>query len=277
MADLETRGRALTEMWFDYRTLAGAKLRSDAQYRTSFVVMILVSLIITGLDFAAIAVIFTKTPALGGWSIAQVAFLYGTSAICFGTADFLVGSVESISPKVRDGSFDTVLLRPVNALVNLTASEFAFRRIGNIIQGGAVFLVTALVVDVGWTIAKVGVLIVAIVAGIVIASSTWVITSSVSFWTVNTQEVANSFTYGGQQATGFPLHVFDAWLRILVTYVVPLVFVNYLPALHILELDSPLGLPEWMRFASPLVAVGMVLIARMVWGAGIRHYRSTGS
>ena len=261
----------------DYRTLAAAKLRSDWQYRAGFVATFAATLLVTAIDFAGIAVVFTNTDALGGWSFADVAFLYGIAGTSFGMADFLVGSVERISPRVRDGTFDLLLTRPVNALVHLTAVEFTFRRIGKVAQAFVVLVVATAVADIEWTLGRVLMLPLTLVSGMVIASATWVITASIAFFTVETQEIANTFTYGGDQATSYPLHIYEAWLRVTLTYVVPLVFISYLPALYLLDIQSPLALPSWLRFAAPIAAAGMVLAARAAWRAGLRHYRSTGS
>jgi ABC-2 type transport system permease protein len=277
VAETPARPNRASRLVADYRILAGAKLRSDWQYRLSFLVLLCTGLLLTALDFAGIAVVFTRTPALGGWTLGQVAFLYGVAGLSFGVANFVVGSVEMVSPKVRDGSFDLLLIRPVNVLVNLTASEFNFRRVGRVAQAATVFAVAVAASGADWTAGRVLMLPVMVVSGTVIAAATWVITSSVAFWTVNTQEMASSLTYGGNLATSYPVHVLEPWLRVLLTYVVPLVFVNYLPALYILDLDTPLALPPWLRFASPAVAVAMSVVARVTWRAGLRHYRSTGS
>lgn len=261
----------------DFRILAGAKIRSSWQYRTSFLVLLVAHFLVTAVDFVGIAVIFTNTPTLGGWSFQQVAFLYGLALICFGIADFLVGSVDSVGLRVRDGSFDSLLIRPVNALVNLAASEFGFHRLGRILQASVVFVVALSINGIDWTVGRVILVPVTIVAGSAIAAATWVLTSSVSFWAVNTREVGNTFTYGGALAASYPIQLLESWLRILLMYVVPLVFVSYLPSLYILDVAAPIGFPSWMRFAAPVVAVGMVWVARVAWAAGIRHYRSTGS
>lgn len=261
----------------DYRILAGAKLRSDWQYRTGFVLLLLGSFFVTAIDFLGIAAIFTNTPALGGWSLEQVAFLYGMAGLCFGLADFLVGSVEAVAGLVRTGAFDRLLIRPVNALVNITASEFNFRRLGKVAQAAVVFAVALFLLDIDWTATRTIVLVASLISGTVIASSVWVITSSMAFWTVNTQEVANTFTYGGDLAISYPLHILERWIRVTLAYLVPLVFVNYLPALYVLDVETPLRFPPGLEFASPGVAVLMVLIARWVWRRGLRHYASTGS
>ena len=257
--------------------LAGAQLRSQYQYRVSFFLLLAATALITALDFVAIYFIFEWTDALGGWTLSQVLFLYGTSGVAFATADLLVGGVEYSARRIKDGSFDLLLIRPVSPLVHLLGDEFAFRRFGKIVQALAILVVALLTVEVTWTIGKVLMVPVMLLSGTVIAGSVWVVTSSLAFWTVDTQEVANSFTYGGNFLTGYPLGVFATWLRTFLAFIVPLAFVNYFPALYVVEIDDTLGFPPTVRFASPLVAVAALLVARIVWKTAVRHYQSTGS
>ena len=98
-----------------------------------------------------------------------------------------------------------------------------------------------------------------------------------AFWTVETQELANGFTYGGNTLTSYPIDVFGGVLRRVVVFVVPLASVAYLPTAELLGKPMPYGLPHAVAWASPLVAAVLVLIARAVWLLAIRHYRSTGS
>jgi ABC-2 type transport system permease protein len=62
-----------------------------------------------------------------------------------------------------------------------------------------------------------------------------------------------------------------------VTFVLPLAFVNWLPALYVLGRPYPLDLPAWVAFASPVVAALCCALAGIAWRAGLRAYRSTGS
>jgi ABC-2 type transport system permease protein len=75
----------------------------------------------------------------------------------------------------------------------------------------------------------------------------------------------------------YPPGIFARDLVRGVTFVVPLAFVNWLPALHVLGRPDPLGLPGWLDFASPAVALLCCLPAAAAWRAGLRAYRSTGS
>jgi ABC-2 type transport system permease protein len=104
-----------------------------------------------------------------------------------------------------------------------------------------------------------------------------VIGGAFQFLSNDASEVQNSFTYGGNTLLQFPPTVFAKDLVRGVTFVVPLAFVNWLPALHILGRDDPLGLPRWIDFAPPLVAGACLALAGLAWRAGLRSYRSTGS
>jgi ABC-2 type transport system permease protein len=139
-----------------------------------------------------------------------------------------------------------------------------------------VLLVAVATVPIAWNAGSATLLVVTLGAGTLIYSAIWVVTASLSFWTVETEEVASSFTFGGSYITQYPLDVLTTWLRRLLV-VIPLAFVNYVPACRILGKPDATGLPAWAAFASPFVALVCVAAARLVWAAGIRHYRSTGS
>ena len=262
-----------------YGHLAAARVRADWQYRTSFVLFTLGQALITVLDFLAIAVIFGQVDDLEGWSLAEVAFLYGASGTAFGLADCFISAVERCSQRIKDGTFDRLLIRPLGPLLQLSAEEFAFRRFGKLAQAMTVFAIAIAAVDVTWTPGRVAMVPVMVVAGFAIFGAVFVMTSSIAFWTVDTQEFANAFTYGGNFMTQYPLAVFAPWMRRL-AMITGIAFVNYFPTLYVLGRDGDgerFGLPAAGTFASPLVGVVAALAAMWVWRTAIRHYRSTGS
>jgi ABC-2 type transport system permease protein len=260
-----------------YRRLVGARIRSDWQHRTSFVLYLLSQTLVAGLDIAAIVVLFTNVDALAGWTVAQVALLYGINGTAFGLGDLFISPVEFAAIHIRRGSFDVFLLRPAGPLLQLIGSEFALRRIGRMVQPAVTLAIALPLVDVAWRPATVLLLITAVVAGAVIYGAIWVLTSAIAFWTVETQEIASSFTYGGNTLANYPIDVFGAWLRRIVMFVVPVAFVGYLPAAALLAKPMPFGLPPVLGWCNALVALVLTLIARAVWTFAVRHYRSTGS
>ncbi|MBC9725569.1 ABC transporter permease [Streptomyces sp. TRM68367] len=252
-------------------------IRSAMTYRASFVVTVLGNLLLTGMDFAAILLMFSQVDSLGGWSLPEVAFLYGLSATAFGFADLTFGSMDVLGGRMRDGSFDTLLVRPVPVLAQVAADHFALRRLGRITQGALVLGWALLTVDVDWTPAKVLLVPLMLLSGAVIFCALFVAGASFQFVAQDAAEVQNAFTYGGNTLLQYPPTVFGKDLVRGVTFILPLAFVNWVSAAYVLERPYPLALPQWAAFAPPLVAVGCCALAGVAWRAGLRSYRSTGS
>jgi len=257
--------------------LIGARARSEWQYRASFFGLLIWMFVVTALDFVAIVLVFERVPLIGDWTIEQIAFLYGTGVTSAALADFLVGGIEKISDRIRLGTFDQVLTRPAPAMLQIVADEFALRRMGKILQSGVILGWSLAVVEVDWTIARVVAVPLMVITGTVVFIAIWIAANCISFWFTDTREASNSVTYGGSYLAQFPLGIYGRWFRNLFAVAVPISFVNYLPALFVLDRSDDTGLASWLRFASPAVAIIAMFAALQLWGLGIRHYRSTGS
>ncbi|MFE6407618.1 ABC transporter permease [Streptomyces sp. NPDC057837] len=260
-----------------YRLIAGMWVRSSMAYRASFAVTVFGNLAVTGLDFVAILLMFSQVDSLGGWSLPEVAFLYGLSVTSFGIADLLLGSAETVGSRMRDGSFDTLLVRPAPVLAQVGADRFALRRLGRITQGAVVLGWALVAVDVDWTAGKALLVPVMVVSGAAIFSAVFVAGAAFQIFAQDAAEVQNAFTYGGTTLLQYPPGVFGKDLVRGVTFMVPLAFVNWVPAAHVLGRPYPVELPGWAAYASPLVAVVCGALAGMAWRTGLRSYRSTGS
>ena len=259
-----------------YARLIGARVRSQLEYRASLALQFVGMAVLTGIDFVAILVLFEQVDALDGWSLEEIALLYGIATVSFALTDLAVGHLDLFPQMIRDGTFDQILVRPLPSLLQVVASDFSLRRLGKAAQGLAVLVFALTRLDVGWTVAKVLVLVVAVLAGVVIYAAVWVALATVAFWIVDAIEFVNAFTYGGSYLSQFPVTIFGRWLRGLVLFVLPLAFVAYFPALVILDRESGLALPTELGYLTSLVAAGVAIVAATVWNGAVRHYRSAG-
>lgn len=269
---------ALAEGLRAYRLISGMWIRSTLTYRVSFAISVVGGLLVTGLDFVSILLMFSRVDVLGGYSLPEVAFLYGLSATSFGFADLVIGSADRLGKRVRDGTLDTLLVRPAPVLAQVAADRFALRRISRIMQGSLVLGYALAASDIGWTPVKVLMVPGMLVCGGVIFSAVFVAGAAFQFVAQDASEVQNAFTYGGQTLLQYPPTVFGKELVRGVTFMLPLAFVNWVPAAYVLGQPYPLdGVPEWAAFAPPLVTVVCCAAAGLAWRVGLRSYRSTGS
>jgi ABC-2 type transport system permease protein len=260
-----------------YRILAGARLRSDLEYRVSFVLFTVSQFTITALDFVAVLIVFSNVHTLKGWTVGEVAFLYGLGNLAFAIADLMVSAVETVQVHVREGTLDRFLLRPASPLVQVIADQFSLRRIGKVLEGGFVLAVGCAAAPIHWTVLRVVMVVVSLASGAAIFGAVWVLATCLCFWWVDAREAANAVTYGGGFLAQYPLGVYGDVLRRVLAFTVPIAFANYFPAVYILGRTDRLGAPPWIAFISPLVALAVALAASAMWRSGIRHYRGTGS
>ncbi|TPQ20301.1 ABC transporter permease [Streptomyces sporangiiformans] len=252
-------------------------IRSTMAYRASFAMTVVGQFVGTGLDFAAILLMFSQVDALGGYTLPEVAFLYGLSGAAFGLADLVIGSTDKLGRRVRDGTLDTLLVRPAPVLAQVAADRFALRRVGRITQGLLVLGYALVSLDISWTPLKALMIPAMMLSGAGIFAAVFVAGAAFQFVAQDASEVQNSFTFGGTTLLQYPPSIFAQDLVRGVTFVLPLAFVNWLPALYVLGRPYPLDLPEWVAFLPPLVAVACCALAGMAWRVGLRSYRSTGS
>ncbi|MFI9645915.1 ABC transporter permease [Streptomyces sp. NPDC052040] len=271
------RVRRVREGLRAYRLIAAMWIRSTMAYRASFAMTTLGSFLATVLDFVTILLMFSRVDTLGGYRLPEVAFLYGLAATAFGLADLALGSMERLGRRVRDGTLDTLLVRPAPVLAQVAADRFALRRLGRVAQGAAVLGYALSALDIAWTPLKAALIPLTLLSGGLIFGAVFVAGAAFQFVAQDASEVQNSFTYGGQTLLQYPPTVFAKELVRGVTFVLPLAFVDWLPALYVLGRPYPLDLPSWLAFAPPLVAAGCCAAAGLAWRAGLRSYRSTGS
>ena len=260
-----------------YRRLVAARVRAQLQYRLSLALTVAGTMLLSVLDFLGILVLFGRVEALGGWTVGEVALLYGVSTVSFSLTDLAIGQLDQLPRMIREGEFDQLLIRPLGSLGQVVTADVALRHIGRLTQGLVVLVIALTQVEVEWTPGRAAWLVVAIVAASAIFAGIWVAFATISFWLIDSFEVTNAFTYGGNVTASYPINIFGAWLRRLVIFVIPIAFVAYFPTLYLLDKEDPLGLPARLQFASPLVAAAALLAGGLLWRFAVRRYRSVGA
>jgi ABC-2 type transport system permease protein len=262
-----------------YLRLLAVNVRAQLQYPASFVLDTLGAVGATLFEFIIFAAAFGRFGSVGGWSLGEVAFLYGLTEVAFAAMDMVFSGYDpaAFSQLIQRGQFDQMLLRPVRLPVQIFGSEFVLRRLGRIAQGAAVFAIGAGLAQIAWTPAKLAYLPVVWLSAVAFYGGLFVIGSTLCFWTVQPLEVVNIFTYGGTTMLSYPLHIYQDWIQRFFTFVVPGALVIYYPALFFLDRPDPLGLPAWAAFLAPLAGFGVLGAAFAFWRLGVRRYTSTGT
>jgi ABC-2 type transport system permease protein len=262
-----------------YRRLVGVQIRSKLQYRISFLFDLTATATITLFEFGSIALVLQRFQHIKGWTLGEVAFLYGLVEMAFGLMDLLFTGFDPqrFGQAVRRGTFDQLLLRPINITVQVLGSELAIHRLGKTSFGILIFGTALTLTEMHWTLAKLIYLPFVVVGMVCFFGGLFIIGATITFWTVESIEVMNILTYGGGFLMSYPMHIYQGWLRRFFTYIIPAALLNYYPALFFLDKPDPFNLPSFVSFLAPMVGFGTLVIALAFWRFGIKHYQSTGS
>lgn len=262
-----------------YQRLISVNIRGQLQYRVSFIFDVLATALVTALGFGTIALVLQRFNNIAGWTVFEIAFLFGMAESAFGVMDLIFSGFDPqfFGRKVRLGVFDQMLLRPVNIIAQVLGSQFVLRRFGRIIQGGIILFIAINQLQIQWTPAKVLLLPVVFISLVFFFGGLFIFGATFSFWTIDSIEIINIFTYGGTEMIQYPMNIYPNFLRSFFTYILPAIFLLYYPALFILDKPDPLGMPPFSAFLAPLVAALIFIGAYLFWGYGLRFYQSTGS
>ncbi len=260
-----------------YGRMVGIAIRGQMQYKASFLMQMLGQFCATGIEFLGLWALFARFNTISGWSLPQVALLYGMVNVAFAITDATARGFDDFGRMVKSGDFDRILLRPRGTVLQLAGQDLMLRRAGRMTQGLIVLCWAASVLGLAGVPWKLALLLFAILGGACFFYGLMVLQATTAFWTTESLEVFNAFTYGGVFSAQYPISIYPGWLRRLFTAVIPLASVNYFPALALLGRPDPLGSSFLFQCLSPLLGVAFLLVALQVWRFGVRKYSSTGS
>lgn len=260
-----------------YFKIVAVHLKSQMQYRASFLMMTAGNLLVSFIEFITILVLFSRFDSLSGWRLAEVAVFYGVINVSFALSEGFGRGFDMFSFQVVSGEFDRTLLRPRPTSFLVLSHDFQLMRAGRLLQGLVILAWASLNLGVTWNLLKVILLVYSVCGGIMIFTGLLIIQATMCFWSTQSLEVINSFTYGGIEALRWPLPIFPRWFGRIFIFVIPLAGVNYFPMLAVMGKTSLFHYPGWLPWISPLTGVLFLAAALLFWSFGVRHYRSTGS
>jgi ABC-2 type transport system permease protein len=266
--------RVAIRLYFRY---VGVSFRGQMQYRASAIMSTIGLILLTGLEFLIIWALFDRFGSLPGWSLPQVAMLYGMTNIAFGITQIIARGFDDFPAMIKSGDLDRVLLRPRPVAFQVLAQHLQVARVGRVLQGAVVLGWGISNVGIAWTLPKAALLLGSMASGVCIFTSLFILQATMAIFTIETLEIMNTLTYGGVESTQYPLSIYTQSFRRFFLFIVPLASMNYLPVLAVTDRTADFGVPAFAPWLSPLAGLAFLLVTLRIWGFGIRHYRSTGS
>lgn len=254
-----------------YLSFLKISLKEILIYRIDCIAGIFSQLVVQAVSLIFIFIVFQNTENIAGWNFEQIVLLYGVTRISIGIQGYCFDGLYDIGPKyIRNGEFDKILLRPVHPLISIIGDSKEFGAIADFIIGIGITIYMLIRLSIPITVLLIAEIIFFGIVGALIIGAVCTIFSISSFWTYRSNEVIWSF-YRMYTFTEYPIDIYNIFIKVLITVILPFAFVAYYPTMNYL------GLNNYMIYLSPVIAIILWIIAVKLWNLALNKYRSTGT
>src|SRR4051794_28121316 len=242
-------------------------IMNEMQYRINFFLQLVQSLLNVGTGLVVLAVIFSKTKELGGWSRPQLLAVMGVFTLVGGIIrTFIQPNMERTVNDVREGKLDFALTKPADAQLLISIRDVRFWNLTDVLVGLAVLTVALVQLQSITQWQDLVGFVLLLFSGLISIYCFWLMLASASFWLVRINEVQELFD-GLFRAGQYPVGIYPGWLRYGLTFIVPLAFAITVPA----EADT--GQLSWQSVVVMICfTVVLLVVSRWWWKRGLRRY-----
>ena len=240
---------------------------NELQYRANLAVQLFQSAIALATGLAVLGLVFSQTPELNGWSQPELLAVFGVHILMGGVIGTVIQpNMTRLMNDVREGKLDFILTKPEDAQVLVSVREVRIWQMVDGIVGLIVLAIAIRQLETGIGLVQALTFAIALVLGGLMIYCFWLIITTGAFWIIRMDELHELFE-GVYQSGRWPVTIYPGWLRISLTFLVPIAFAVTVPA----EALTSRLTPETLALAAGF-AVFLLAFTRWFWRFGLRHY-----
>jgi len=245
-----------------------------AIYRADFVVLLVAVLIQVALSVYFIKIVYSYVNDIAGWSYPETLLAVANYMIIDGILWMLFGQVRGIMNHIRYGTFDGILIKPINSQFLTSVWEGDLEDGVRIIIGVAVivYALNQLNLSIESILVNGIFYIILLINATLIAYSFMLVIRSISFWVINGYALFN-LSEALLRVTQYPTDIFyHSIVRTFFTVLLPLAFIATVPAKVLAR-----GFDWQLVLGSCAMALIFFTLSRKFWLFALKHYQSASS
>ncbi|MBD5488270.1 MAG: hypothetical protein HDR13_05675 [Lachnospiraceae bacterium] len=243
-----------------YKETIRNSIAQTATYRANFILGVVVTLL-SNIVFPLITLLIYHSGACyEGWTMYEVLLIQSLFSVSNGVAGMMFsGIVWSTMNYVAEGTLEIVLIKPINCLFYLLATNFNISDFGIVLGGAVIFGISAAHIG-SVTFVRVLSCVLLFVFGISVMLGVMLLMAATSFkWVQNSRipEMYESVANLGN----YPQSIFPKQIIAITSFIMPVAMVGFFPAAALLGRLEP-----WMY----LTIIPCILF--LLFGIGIYQY-----
>jgi ABC-2 type transport system permease protein len=249
------------------RTYLRLSALNELQYRANLVVQLFTSVLALINGVAGLALVYLHTETLQGWRPMELLVVVGVYTLIGGLIrSFIQPNMWRLMDGVQEGTLDYTLTKPADSQLLVSVTEFQLWKLVDVLLGLGVLVFAVLRLGASIGLGQALLFALVLLCGGLIIYSLWLAVATASFWVVRMWAIFDLFE-NMYQAGRWPVSVYPQWLRMLLTFVVPVAFAVTVPA----EALTARLTAQTLALALGITA-GALAGSRVFWRIGLRHY-----
>lgn len=251
-----------------------ASFQEEAAYRANFLIHLFYSILNLASGTLGVWVIYGQVDSINGWDFKATLALLGVYLSVQALRGLFIGpgleALAGMDGEIWTGKFDFTVLRPLNIQFLVSLRKWRLFALFDLGLGLAVLGIALAQPGVSLTPQKLALFLLAFLAGLLILYAILLIFAALVFWSPG---VLFTWLFDGIfQLARFPLGLYPGWLKLLLTWVIPVGLITTLPA------EALSGSLNLQTLAGSLGAALLLLSsASQLFKLGLRRYASASS
>ena len=256
-----------------HRVFIAQYLKKLMEYKVDFLLGAFGLLLAQVMQLLFLGIIFSRIPALNGWSFDEILFIYGFALIAKSLDHLFTDNLWMVGYRiVRKGDFDKYLTRPINTLYHVIAENFCVDAFGEIASCILLLAYSIPRLHLAFHWYTIPLVLVVVVFATLIYTSLKIMTAAISFWTKASGHITHML-YMTNDFSKYPVSIYNKAVQTIITYVLPFAFTAYYPASYFLTGENPL----FCIGGTVIAGTVLFMLALFVWNRGLHAYESAGS
>ena len=255
-----------------YRKILIQDLKSKMSYRADFVISNIGMIVSNLVGFVTFYILFQNFPSINGWTMYEMLFLYGFSLVALTPVQCFFDNNWNLRYVVKTGDFIKYCFRPINIFFYYISEVFDVKGLGQLAFGVGTLVYAWRHLAIPVTAATIAQTVLFLLAASLFMIAIMNFAAATCFWIQNSGYIM-VIMFRFKDFAKYPASIFNSVFRIVFTFVIPIAFIAYYPALVVLRPDS-VPLLSWL---SPLIGLAFFYLSYRFWLLGARKYDGTGS
>lgn len=251
-----------------------ASWKEETMYRANFGISLLHSFLNLGTGVLGMVVVFGQAGVIQGWDLPSALALLGVYLTVSALRSLFIGpgldALAGVDGEIWSGAFDFTVLRPVTTQFLVSLRKWRLFSLLDLLLGLGVLAAAIAQLQVKIGLGNALGFALALAAGVAILYAILITFAALIFWSPG---VLFTWIFDGLfQLARYPLGLYPGWLRLVLTWVVPVGVITTFPA------EALLGrLPAAALAASLAFTILLNLGASALFRFGLRRYASASS